>query len=90
MSSDKLSQTQQNVNDVKIIMDKNIQTMIHNNIKTTEILADKSSNLNDSAKQFHKSSKRLHRYQLLKKWKMNIIIIFIFFIFLLIIFAPLF
>jgi len=69
----KIKEVQQQVDDVKAVMQENVEVMLQN-IDKTEVLENKSAELAAQAKTFHKSSRDVKRHYCQQNAKMNILI----------------
>eukprot|EP00908_Phaeocystis_cordata_P000876 Transcript_10956.p1 GENE.Transcript_10956~~Transcript_10956.p1 ORF type:complete len:166 (-),score=69.27 Transcript_10956:208-705(-) len=72
-SNSKVKEVQQQVDDVKAVMQENVEVMLAN-IDKTEVLENKSAELANQAKTFHKSARDTRRMMCKQNMKMNLII----------------
>jgi len=68
-----INQVQRQVDDVKHVMQENVEVMLAN-IDKTEVLEDKTAELAAQAKTFHKSSREVKRHFCKQNAKMNCLI----------------
>merc|ERR1719310_557339 len=69
----KVAEVQKQVDDVKAVMQENVEVMLAN-IDKTEVLESKSAALASQAKTFHKSSREVKRHYCKQNAKMNVLI----------------
>ena len=70
---DKVSQVQRQVDDVKMVMQENVEVMLAN-IDKAEVLENKAAALSAQAKTFHKTARDTKRTMCRQNAKMNLLI----------------